>query len=73
MTPDPHQDALDRLIRMATLDGVRTGILAAQALLAVRQERSAADAILTHFQSICAHANAMYEAQIVIDRAREAA
>ena len=68
-----HQDALDRLIARAFDGGIRSGIIAAHTLLSVRGEREAADALLTHYESIISRANSVYEAQMVIDKAREAA
>ena len=73
MSADIHEEALNRLVARAFVTGIQSGVLAAQALLAVRGEQSAADALLVHYDSIIARANSVYEAQAAIDKARESA
>lgn len=67
----PGADAqLDRLVNRAYSTGAQTAIMEAHRLLNLRGMPDAADALLTHWDSILMRTNATMTATVAIDKAR---
>lgn len=66
-------DALDRLVASCWDCAARTALMEAHSLLQMRRHDDAADALLTHYESILARARTHIEAQQVIAKAKEEA
>ena len=70
MLTNESERHINELYRSALRAGIKIGICASHVLLNVRQEQSAADALMVHFDSVVNRAMSMFEAEIAIDDAK---